>query len=141
MIGMLRTSSKPGVSVGTMIIDARACGVASGSVTAITIANAAPSAPVVNHLWPSMTQSSPSSVAVHDSSVGFEPAFSGSVIEKHERISPRASGMHPLRALRGGAPLVQHLEVAGVGRLAAERVVAERRAAQALADQRVIDQA
>jgi hypothetical protein len=36
---------------------------------------------------------------------------------------------------------VQHLEVAGVGRLAAEREVAERRPAQALADQRVIDQA
>jgi hypothetical protein len=56
MIGMLRTSSKPGVSVGTMIIDARAWGAALGLVTAMTIAKAAPSAPVVNHLWPSMTQ-------------------------------------------------------------------------------------
>ena len=55
MILMLRVRSKPGVSVGTMIIDARACGGASGLVTAITIANAAPSAAVVNHLWPSIT--------------------------------------------------------------------------------------
>ena len=55
MILMLRTRSKPGASVGTMIIDARPCGGASGFVTAITIANAAPSADDVNHLWPSIT--------------------------------------------------------------------------------------
>src|SRR6267154_498835 len=42
---MLRTSSKPAVSQGTRIMEARKWGGASGSVTAITTANAAPSAP------------------------------------------------------------------------------------------------
>src|SRR5947208_2733928 len=92
MILMLRLRSNPGLSVGTMIIDARLCGEALGSVTAITIANAAPSAELVNHLWPSITYSSPLRTARHDSIVGFEPGFSGSVIEKHDRISPWASG-------------------------------------------------
>ena len=55
MTGMLRTRAKPGVSGGTMIWLARRCGAASGSVTAMTIAKAAPSADEVNHLWPSMT--------------------------------------------------------------------------------------
>ena len=52
---MLRTISKPGASQGTRICEARAWGSPSGSVTAITIANDAPSAEVVNHLWPSIT--------------------------------------------------------------------------------------
>ena len=54
-----RTTSTPGVSAGTMICDARRCGSASGSVTAITIPKAAPSAPDENHLCPSITHSSP----------------------------------------------------------------------------------
>ena len=42
----------------------RACSIcASGSVRAITIAKSAPCAPDVNHLWPLMTHSSPSSTA------------------------------------------------------------------------------
>ena len=42
--------------VGTTIIDARSWGrAASGSVTAMTIAKAAPSAPLVNHFRPSIT--------------------------------------------------------------------------------------
>ena len=40
-----RIRLKPGVSVGTMIWLARWCGAASGFVTAITIANFAPTAP------------------------------------------------------------------------------------------------
>jgi hypothetical protein len=89
---MLRTSSKPLVSVGTMIWEARRCGSAFGLVTAITMAKAAPSAAEVNHLCPSMTKWSPSRRAVVAISVGFEPANSGSVMEKQLRISPRASG-------------------------------------------------
>ena len=46
---------KPGVLVGTMIWLARRCGGASGLVTAMTMAKAAPSADEVNHLCPSMT--------------------------------------------------------------------------------------
>src|SRR5689334_7166394 len=103
MILMLRTRSKPGVSVGTMIIDARLWGAASGLVTAITIANAAPSAALVNHLWPSITYSSHWRTVPHDIIVGFEPGFSGSVIEKHERISPWVSGSRH-RAFCSGVP-------------------------------------
>jgi hypothetical protein len=49
MMLMLRTRSKPGVSVGTMIMLARRWGGASGSVIAMTTAKAAPSAAVVYH--------------------------------------------------------------------------------------------
>ena len=75
-----------------MICVARPCGAASGSVTAITIPNAAPSAPDENHLWPSITHSSPSRTARVRSVVGSEPGTSGSVIEKNERIWPATSG-------------------------------------------------
>ena len=55
MQGMLRTRRKPGVSAGTISRLARPCGPASGSVTAMTMAKRAPSAPEANHLRPSMT--------------------------------------------------------------------------------------
>ena len=84
--------SIPGASAGTMICVARRCGSASGSVTAMTIPNPAPSAPDENHLWPSMTHSSPSRTARVLSPVGSEPDTSGSVIEKNERTSPATSG-------------------------------------------------
>ena len=82
----------PGVSAGTRIWLARRCGSASGSVIAITIAKPAPSAPDENHLWPSMTHSSPSCTARVRSSVGSDPETSGSVIEKNDRVSPSTSG-------------------------------------------------
>ena len=56
------------------------------------MANAAPSAPLENHLCPSTTHSSPSRAALVRSSVGSDPATSGSVIEKNERTSPATSG-------------------------------------------------
>ena len=68
------------------------CGAASGSVTVMTIPNAAPSAPDENHLCPLITQSSPSRTARVRSVVGSEPGTSGSVIEKNERIWPPTSG-------------------------------------------------
>ena len=49
-------------------------------------------APDENHLWPSITHSSPSRTARVRSVVGSEPGTSGSVIEKNERISPATSG-------------------------------------------------
>ena len=70
----------------------RRCGGASGSVTAITIPKAAPSAEDENHLWPLITHSSPSRTAVVRSSVGSAPETSGSVIEKNERAVPSTSG-------------------------------------------------
>ena len=74
-----------------MNIDARWCGRASGSVTAMTIRKSAIEALLENHLWPSMTYSSPSRTARVRSSVGSEPAF-GSVIENADFRSPPSSG-------------------------------------------------
>src|SRR5215207_7645676 len=47
---------------------------------------------VENHLWPSITHSSPSRTARVRSSVGSDPATSGSVIENADRRSPASSG-------------------------------------------------
>ena len=141
MIGMLRTSSNPGVSVGTMIWLARAWRGASGSVTAMTMAKAAPSADDVNHLCPSMTQASPSRRArvLELGRVG-----AGVLGLGHGEAAADAAGgerLEPALLLLGGAVPVEDLDVAGVGRLGAEHQVPERRPAQLLADQRVLDQA
>ena len=82
----------PGVSAGTISIEARWCGRASGFVTAITIRKSATLPLVENHLWPLITHSSPSRTARVSSSVGSEPAVSGSVIENALRRSPASSG-------------------------------------------------
>ena len=60
----------------------------------MTTIQSAPSKPVVNHLWPSMTHwRSPSSRrAVVDMTVGLEPACSGSVMAKHDRAAPSRTG-------------------------------------------------
>ncbi len=58
----------------------------------MTVVYAAPAAPVVNHLRPRITQSSPSSVAVVCSCVGSDDAISGSVIAKLGKMSPATSG-------------------------------------------------
>ncbi len=95
--GSRRTCSTPGASVGTSSIEARSCGFPSGSVTAITMVQADPSKPVVNHLWPSRRQPVGVSVAVVESVVGLEPACSGSVIAKQERTDPSRSGSRKVR--------------------------------------------
>ena len=87
-----RTISTPAASAGTRIIVPRRCCAASGSVIAKRIAKSAPSAPLENHLCPSITHSSPSRIARVRRSVGSEPATSGSVIAKKERLSPATSG-------------------------------------------------
>ena len=108
MVGTGRTISTPGVSAGTMICVARLCGCSSGSVTAITIPNAAPSAPDENHLWPSMTHSSPSRTARVRRVVGSEPGTSGSVMEKNERTSPATSGFRK-RSFCSSVPKCQRI--------------------------------
>jgi len=60
----------------------RSCAGASGSVTHITVEKAAMLAPLVNHLCPLMTHSSPSCTARVRKPVGSAPETSGSVIEK-----------------------------------------------------------
>src|SRR5215218_2365755 len=92
MVGMSRTIVTPGVSAGTISIDARWYLCASGSVTAMTIRKSATEALDENHLWPLMTHSSPCSSARVCSRVGSDPADSGSVIENAERRSPARSG-------------------------------------------------
>ena len=62
----------------------------------MTMANVAPMAPLVNHLWPLITQSSPSRAARVCRPVGSAPDTSGSVIEKQDRMSPFTSGFSHL---------------------------------------------
>src|SRR5882757_11198656 len=93
MVSISRTIRNPGLGKSTMKAELRACGgSASGSVLAITIANLAPCAPEINHLWPLITQLSPCFTAEVFICVGSEPAASGSVIAKHDLILPSQSG-------------------------------------------------
>ena len=140
MTEMFRRIEKPGVSVGTRIRLARRWGAASGSVTAMQTANAAPSADDANHLWPRITQSPPSRFAVVPIHTGFEPANSGSVIVKQLRISPATSGRSQRSFCAVGAVPEKELHVPDVRRLHVERVVPERRAAQLLAHVRELDE-
>ena len=92
-------------------------------VLATTIANAAPSAPVMHHLRPLRTHSSPSRTAVVSRFVGSQEATSGSVIAKHERmraLGQRAQAALLLLVVAGDQ---QRVHVALVGR---HRVEAER---------------
>ena len=92
MVDTSRTMSTPGVSTGTMIIDDPEYGCTSGLVTAITIRKSATDPLDVNHLCPLITHSSPSRTADVFSSVGSDPAVSGSVMEKADRNSPSNKG-------------------------------------------------
>jgi hypothetical protein len=77
-----------------MIIDCCWCFAASGSVLPMkidTVQRSRP-APEVHHFRPLMTYSSPSRTIEDWMFVASELATSGSVIEKHERISPASSG-------------------------------------------------
>ena len=56
------------------------------------IANRARCALLMNHLWPLITHSSPSWYAHVLMSVGSEPATSGSVIAKHDALTPSHNG-------------------------------------------------
>ena len=115
--GSRARSRRPSVSAGTMICVARRCGSASGSVTAMTIPKAAPSAPDENHLWPSITHSSPSRTARVRSVVGSEPGHLGlghreerAHLARDERAQPallllvRAEEPEDLRVARRPAP-------------------------------------
>src|SRR2546423_1920089 len=108
MVGMLRTRFRPGASLGTMIMDARSYGPASGSVTTIAIRKSATIPFDVNHLWPLMTHSSPSSTALDESKVGSEPAVVGSVIGKTDRSPPSRSGLSHPSLLAWGAEWGRH---------------------------------
>ena len=82
----------PGVPAGTMMIEACLWGRCSGFVSAKTRVMSADEALVMNHLWPSITHSSPSRTAVVLIFVGSAPALNGSVRAKALVISPRRFG-------------------------------------------------
>ncbi len=91
MVPRTRSIVRPGVPLGTMIIDICWCGGFSGFVLHMTMKKSAVGAFDVNHFRPLITHSSPSRVAVVSSSVGSAPAF-GSVIEKPLRSLPSSNG-------------------------------------------------
>jgi hypothetical protein len=70
----------------------------------MTMRKSATEALELNHLWPSITYSSPSSTARVVSSVGSAPA-PGSVIEKQLRSSPRSSGCIQRSCCSGDPPM------------------------------------
>ena len=125
MTGTSRTIFRPGDLVGTMNIDDPLNGCASGSVTAMVIRKSAREPFEVNHLWPSITHSSPSRRARVRISLGSEPATSGSVIENALRISPARSGSIHFFFCSLVPPTAISSALPGVG-----RVVAEDRAAR-----------
>ena len=92
IVPMSRTISMPGVPVGTTNTEAWRWGRPSGLVSAKTSTMSAIDAFVMNHLWPSITHSSPSRTAVVPITVGSAPAKNGSVRAKALEISPRRFG-------------------------------------------------
>ena len=90
-------------------------------------------------MWPLITQSPSISSARVCRVVGSEPATSGSVIEKHERMSPSSSGSSHRCLLLVGAVLGEDLRVAGIGGGAVEgHRRDDRAAAHLLAEQAVL---
>src|SRR5882724_9502978 len=90
----MRTILTPGVSSGTRIIDCCLCDGAEGLVLPIKIAilHRGSPAPEDHHFRPWITYVAPSRRIVAPILVASEEATSGSVIEKHDRISPASSG-------------------------------------------------
>ena len=91
---MPRTISRPGVSRSTRIIDCWRCRSADGSVLPITMKTLQSGfiAPVIHHLRPLMTYSSPSRTMDSSTLVASDEATSGSVMAKAERIWASSRG-------------------------------------------------
>src|SRR5438477_9258008 len=101
----MRLIVTPGVSIGTKIMDCCLCFGADGSVLPIKIAilQRGSPAPEDHHLRPLITYSSPSRTILDSMFVASDEATLGSVIAKHERISPASSGFNQ-RACCSGVP-------------------------------------
>ena len=94
MVSTSRTMSQPGEGTSTMNAVVAAWGTSgSSSVRAKRIAKRAPRAPLMNHLCPLITHSLPSGTARVRMRVGSEPATSGSVMAKHDRMVPSHIGV------------------------------------------------
>ena len=120
---MLRTTVTPGASIGTSTIECCAWRGPSGSERPSTSATLQRSsaAPVMNHLRASMTNSSPSRRIAPEMFVASQEATAGSVIAKHERISPSSSGTSH-RSCCSGVPNIAStsmLPVSGAPQLSA----------------------
>mmetsp|Transcript_14737 Transcript_14737/g.41212 ORF Transcript_14737/g.41212 Transcript_14737/m.41212 type:complete len:223 (+) Transcript_14737:913-1581(+) len=94
IVSRARLVLMPGASIGERNIEAPTSAPASLKVRAMIMVKAAPSAPVMSHFSPLMIKPPlPSACAVVLRAVGSEPApGGGSVIAKHERISPASIG-------------------------------------------------
>ena len=129
----------PGVSTGTMNIEARRWRGASGSVTAMTIRKSARDALELNHLCPLMTYSSPSRTARVWISRRVRPGDAG--LGHRERRAQLAGEQRvavvALLLRRAGDR--DDLAVAGVRRLVAEHRRRDRRRAEDLVHQRELD--
>ena len=92
--GIIRRIVMPGVSIGTRIIDCCSWRGASGLVLPMKIAmrQRGSPAPEMNHFRPLITYASPLRTMLDRMFVASDEATSGSLIAKHERISPRRSG-------------------------------------------------
>ncbi len=85
----------PAVSVGTMtctICPDRPSSPVGSSARHMTMKKSAARPLEVNHLWPLITQWSPSRTAVVARDRGSEPAVSGSVMENPDSMVPSTSG-------------------------------------------------
>ena len=115
---MPRTMFTPLVSVGTMICTigpaARIGRVRSSCTRHMTMKKSASMPFEVNHLWPLITQSSPSRTALVSSERGSEPGLCGSVIEKPGLHRPVDERQQPLLLLLLGAVLHEDRLVARV---------------------------
>src|SRR5712664_2617992 len=81
--------------MGTNTMDCCLCRGAKGSVLPMKIAilQRGSPAPEAHHLRPLMTYSSPSRMILASMFVASDEATAGSVIAKHDRISPASSGL------------------------------------------------
>ncbi len=101
---MCRTIRIPGLSASTRNIVAPAGLSPCSGVRAMQIVQAAPSAPVMYHLRPLITQASPSRWAEVLSMDGSDPTPGlGSVIAKQDRTAPPTSGARYLSRCSGVA--------------------------------------
>lgn len=86
----MASRTSPSVPAGIRNVDAPVCTGTSGSVIATTMKKEATEALEEKYFRPVMTQSSPSRTARVVKTRGSAPPC-GSVIEKHEKISPDSS--------------------------------------------------
>ena len=113
---------------------------ASSEVRATRMKCSATPAPVMNHLWPWITQLSPFFSARVRIMPGSEPPpGAGSVMAKDERTLPSTIGLQPFVLLRRRAGQREQVHVAVVGRRAIERERPEDRAVRLLVHRRPAD--